>query len=303
MIGGGGEVEKSRPRKRRHLKEMTTVTEEEAALEKELAEVERLNDASEAAAPKREEAVRRLRECAARVACLQSPPPIRPATPTARGREAAAHVWWLRGRIAMALSKRGSAAEAEAEASLARAVRLCPTLSHAWTLLGELACRRGDLATAKLCMCAAVDCAGRADARRRASALRGLSMVLRQLAAACRATCAPLELAVLEDEGLRCAREAVALDVTDGCSWFVLGNAFVSKALSAGATIDELRNSALKAYERAEHYGFSSPDLHFNKAAVCLFPFLLVINSALKKHTECPLTHVHTLKKGTSLLL
>jgi tetratricopeptide (TPR) repeat protein len=216
-------------------------------------ELERLNDLGSSAEVKRLAAVQRLRDLISSSACTglwsaAAPPP------------SGARVLYLRGR-ALSAAGQSHAALAEAEECLARAVKLEPALASGWVALGELLMRRGDVGTAKLCF-------ARAASAPSSAALRGLSMALRQ--AAQQRRLAPEETVALHEESVRCARDAVALGLADGASWYVLGNALVARAVAYGLAIDDLR-PALRAYDRAEACGLASPDLHYNRGSALAY--------------------------------
>jgi tetratricopeptide (TPR) repeat protein len=72
-------------------------------------------------------------------------------------------------------------------------------------------------------------------------------------------------------ESLNLAKQAVTLDLSDGYSWYVLGNAHLTNFFTNAKSIDELE-MALKAYNQSEtHYRYSNPDLHYNRATVFKF--------------------------------
>ncbi|KAM9251670.1 tetratricopeptide repeat protein 5 [Cariama cristata] len=143
--------------------------------------------------------------------------------------------------------------DARAEQALSRAVKLEPGLGPAWTRLGEARWRRGDLEGARACFAGALAHGEDAEARRL------LSMVLRAGGAggALRESLAQAEAAV------RCAP-------TDGRSWYVLGNAYVSLFFAGGQSPEAARR-ALGAYAQAERVdpeAANNPDLHLNRATL-----------------------------------
>ncbi|XP_066579055.1 tetratricopeptide repeat protein 5 isoform X2 [Amia ocellicauda] len=160
----------------------------------------------------------------------------------------------LKGR-ALSVSPGFSAA---AEALLSRAVKLQPELVPAWNCLGEQYWRKGDLNGAKTCFTGALQhCKNK-------ESLRSLSMVLRQLPGR------PEEREAHVVKSLDCARQALQLDITDGTSWYILGNAYISLFFSSGQT-PQLSQQALSAYTQAEKVdstASSNPDLHFNRATL-----------------------------------
>lgn len=158
-----------------------------------------------------------------------------------------------------------------AEECLSRAVKLEPGLVEGWNTLGEQYWKKGDLTAAKTCFTGALQ-----QSKNKVS-LRSLSMVLRQL---------PPEGDAQEQskrilESVDLARHAVQLDVTDGTSWYILGNAYISMFFTSGQN-PQLSQQALSAYAQAEKIDKASsmnPDLHFNRAT--LFQYEEMFSSAL----------------------
>ncbi|KAM9584652.1 tetratricopeptide repeat protein 5 [Morphnus guianensis] len=145
------------------------------------------------------------------------------------------------------------AGRGRAEEALSRAVKLAPGLGPAWLRLGEARWQRGDVEGARACFAGALAHGEDAEARRL------LSMALRAGGAggALRESLAQAEAAV------RCAP-------TDGRSWYVLGNAYVSLFFAGGQSPDAARR-ALGAYAQAERVdpeAANNPDLHLNRATL-----------------------------------
>ncbi|MBN3299768.1 TTC5 protein, partial [Amia calva] len=142
--------------------------------------------------------------------------------------------------------------------SLSLSDSLQPELVPAWNCLGEQYWRKGDLNGAKTCFTGALQhCKNK-------ESLRSLSMVLRQLPGR------PEEREAHVVKSLDCARQALQLDITDGTSWYILGNAYISLFFSSGQT-PQLSQQALSAYTQAEKVdstASSNPDLHFNRATL-----------------------------------
>ncbi|KAM9836410.1 tetratricopeptide repeat protein 5 [Aulostomus maculatus] len=164
---------------------------------------------------------------------------------------------------------------AVAEECLSRAVKLEPGLVEGWNALGEQYWKNGDLVGAKNCLSGALQ-----QSKNKVS-LRHLSMLLRQLPA-------PDSVAhgkqVLESVDL--ARQAVQLDVTDGASWYILGNAYVSLFFCCGQN-PQLSQQALSAYaqsEKVDRVASCYPDLHFNRAT--LFQYEEMFGSALEGYSR-----------------
>lgn len=159
---------------------------------------------------------------------------------------------------------------AVAEECLSRAVKLEPGLVEGWNTLGEQYWKKGDLIGAKNCFTGALQ-----QSKNKVS-LRNLSMVLRQLPVADRDAHGKQVL-----ESVDMARQAVQLDVTDGTSWYILGNAYVSLFFSCGQN-PQLSQQALSAYAQSENVDRAAscyPELHFNRAT--LFQYEEMFGSAL----------------------
>ncbi|XP_069025932.1 tetratricopeptide repeat protein 5 [Embiotoca jacksoni] len=159
---------------------------------------------------------------------------------------------------------------AVAEECLSRAVKLEPGLVEGWNTLGEQYWKKGDLIGAKNCFTGALQ-----QTKNKVS-LRNLSMVLRQLPAADSDAYGKQVL-----ESMDMARQAVQLDVTDGTSWYILGNAYVSLFFTCGQN-PQLSQQALSAYAQSENVDRAAscyPELHFNRAT--LFQYEEMFCSAL----------------------
>jgi len=145
--------------------------------------------------------------------------------------------------------------DVHAEECLSKAVKLDPNLIEAWNQLGESYWKNHNVAAASNCFTGAI-----AKKKNKAS-LRNLSMVQRQLGSNYDEKVANIKLSV------DTAKQAVAMDVNDGHSWFVLGNAFLSVFFFAGQNPAVLKQ-CMSAYTRAEKDSTSAnnPDLHYNRA-------------------------------------
>ena len=95
-------------------------------------------------------------------------------------------------------------------------------------------------------------------------ALRCLSMVIRKV---------PFQndkekLKALEDS-IQYAKKAVALDLKDSESWYILGNAHLTCFFMGGQRYENL-DFALKAYTQSEkRQVYQNPDLYFNRGTIC----------------------------------
>ncbi|XP_035679032.1 tetratricopeptide repeat protein 5-like [Branchiostoma floridae] len=164
-----------------------------------------------------------------------------------------AQVYMQRGRALNVTSD----FDPEALDMLSKAVKLDPSLVEAWNNLGECYWKKGDVEAAKNCF------SGALTKSRNKVSLRNLSMVLRQLGTD------PVDRLKNIQESVTVAKEAVQLDVNDGTSWFVLGNAYLSVYFSGDQNLQILKQ-CMSAYNQAEGdvVAKSNPDLHFNKATV-----------------------------------
>ncbi|XP_028285096.1 tetratricopeptide repeat protein 5 [Parambassis ranga] len=159
---------------------------------------------------------------------------------------------------------------AEAEECLSRAVKLDPSLIEGWNTLGEQYWKKGDLVGAKNCFTGALQ-----QSKNKVS-LRNLSMVLRQLPAADSTVHGKQVL-----ESVDMARQAIQLDDTDGMSWYIMGNAYLSLFFTCGQN-PQFSQQALSAYvqsEKVDRAASCYPELHFNRAT--LFQFEEMFMSAL----------------------
>ncbi|KAK3085322.1 hypothetical protein FSP39_001450, partial [Pinctada imbricata] len=143
----------------------------------------------------------------------------------------------------------------EAEEALSKAVKLDPKLVEAWNQLGESYWKSGNVTSAKNCFTGALN-----HSKNKVS-LRNLSMVMRQLGGAGQ------ERARIVEESVEKAKEAVNLDIHDGTSWLILGNACMSLFFAAGQNPKNLKSS-MSAYSQAEKdpVARDNPDLHFNRS-------------------------------------
>ncbi|XP_067137612.1 tetratricopeptide repeat protein 5-like [Centruroides vittatus] len=145
----------------------------------------------------------------------------------------------------------------EALESLSKSVKLNPKLFEAWNHLGECYWKKGDVQAARNCF------EGALKHSKNKVSLRNLSMVLRQLGNT------PQEKADNIQSGIDKAREAVQMDVEDGKSWYILGNAYLSFFFIANQNPKVLK-LCMAAYEKALRDPVSrcDPCLHYNHATV-----------------------------------
>jgi tetratricopeptide (TPR) repeat protein len=166
-----------------------------------------------------------------------------------------AQVAYIRGRAKDVFEQYSS----ESEQLLSSAVKLESTNIDAWNALGHCVWKKGDLLCAKDCF------EGSLEQKKNKEALRQLSMILRQLRADQDGKTHNIKKSVTY------AKEAVSLDVNDGTSWYIAGNAYLSLFFSVSHSSSDLER-ALASYTQADARGDSAnPDLHFNRATVCQY--------------------------------
>lgn len=146
----------------------------------------------------------------------------------------------------------------EAEDHLSKAVKLNPSLTDAWLSLGNSFWKKGDLVSAKNCFTRALSKGPEKNI------LCQLSMLERKMAQGSE------NQAEIVEESIKHAKEAIALDVTDGNSWYNLGNACLTSFFVTGAWDHSRLSQSLKAYQNAEKDEKMklNPDLFFNCATV-----------------------------------
>ncbi|XP_006191280.1 tetratricopeptide repeat protein 5 [Camelus dromedarius] len=147
----------------------------------------------------------------------------------------------------------------KAEELLSKAVKLEPKLVEAWNQLGEVYWKKGDVAAAHTCFSGALThCKNKVS-------LQNLSMVLRQLR-----TDSGDEHSRHVMDSVQQAKLAVQMDILDGRSWYILGNAYLSLYFNTGQN-PKISQQALSAYAQAEKVdrtASSNPDLHLNRATL-----------------------------------
>eukprot|EP00512_Aurantiochytrium_limacinum_P005475 CAMPEP_0171510682 /NCGR_PEP_ID=MMETSP0959-20130129/527_1 /TAXON_ID=87120 /ORGANISM="Aurantiochytrium limacinum, Strain ATCCMYA-1381" /LENGTH=447 /DNA_ID=CAMNT_0012048129 /DNA_START=243 /DNA_END=1583 /DNA_ORIENTATION=- len=143
---------------------------------------------------------------------------------------------------------------------LFQAVKLHPRRAGVWNCLAELLWRDGDLKQAHDCLLSSL------EQSPDKVTLRNLSMLLRKLEGSAK------EKADHMSESIIRAKEAVALDINDAESWYVLANAYMAMFFAMSHDHRDLE-SALKAYYRSENLetGRNNPDLFYNRAQVLAF--------------------------------
>ncbi|KAH9619594.1 hypothetical protein KSS87_022470 [Heliosperma pusillum] len=150
----------------------------------------------------------------------------------------------------------------EAEDHLSKAVKLNPSLTDAWLSLGNCLWKKGDLISARNCSERALNMGPEKKI------LCQLSMLERKMAKGM-FFCDENEAERVE-KSIKYAKDAIALDVKDGNSWYNLGNACLTSFFVSGAWDHSKLFQSLKAYQNAEkdEKMKSNPDLFFNCATV-----------------------------------
>ena len=167
------------------------------------------------------------------------------------------------------------------EKFLSKAVKLAPNDVNAWNALANCFWKKGDLQQAVQCFQSAL------EQNENPHSLRELSILRRQLGGS------NDEMVQNMSNSMKEAKKAIALDVTDQKSWYVLGNAHLAQFFQMKHDPTDL-SKALKAYQRALGKGKGkgkgeqnesksgtttdttasvlsstvNPDLYFNRATV-----------------------------------
>ncbi|KAJ0450859.1 putative tetratricopeptide repeat protein 5, OB [Helianthus annuus] len=146
----------------------------------------------------------------------------------------------------------------KAEDHLSKAVKLNPSLADAWLCLGNCIWKKGDLPATRNCFTLALS---KGPNKR---ILSQLSMLERRMAQGAD------NQEELVNDSIKHAKEAIALDVKDGNSWYNLGNACLTCFFVTGAWDHSKLQQSLKAYQNAEKDESMkfNPDLYFNCATV-----------------------------------
>ena len=163
----------------------------------------------------------------------------------------------------------------KAEEILIDAAKMNPTMFEIWNELGDCIWKKGDKKGARNCFERAL------NQERNKASLRNLSIVMRQQESV---TNAEIE------ESVKISKEAVSLDVTDGTSWYILGNAYLAQFFLCGQASNDLKCS-LNAYSKAsaDEKVLSDPDYHYNKGIV--FKYLDDYNNAIAHFTDAISIH------------
>ena len=150
-----------------------------------------------------------------------------------------------------------------------------PTMYEIWNELGDCIWKKGDKPGARNCFERAL------NQYRNKVSLRNLSIVIRQQNS--------VSMKEIE-ESVKISKEAVSLDVTDGTSWYILGNAYLAQFFLCGQASNVLKFS-LSAYSKAstDEKVLSDPDYHYNKGIV--LKYLDNYNNAVTYFTDALAIH------------
>jgi len=159
---------------------------------------------------------------------------------------------YLRGKAMNCISAKY---DSKAVECLSKAVKLDPSIAEAWNELGECYWKNKDIDAAANCFKSALSkCENKVS-------LRNLSMVQRQLGTDFQSKVENIR------QSVDTAKQSVKIDVTDGQSWFVLGNAYLSVFFFAGQSPNTLKQ-CMAAYSKAEQdkKQLRNPDLFYNRS-------------------------------------
>ena len=167
---------------------------------------------------------------------------------------------------ALLLQYVGDGKPTDLEDAFAEAVKLDPDNLRCWNGAAKALWKKGDLHSAQLCYKKSLE-----NSRDKLT-YQNLSMLQRQLAKGKKQE----ENRRLILESLSNAKSAVALDVQDSHSWYVLGNAYLVLTFSTDGSEErgQLVDKSLKTYKHAMKVhgnGTCSVDLQFNYGVVCKY--------------------------------
>ncbi|ETW04922.1 hypothetical protein H310_04022 [Aphanomyces invadans] len=189
-------------------------------------------------------------------------------------RELKATAWYIQGKALEVFPEYNPSSEA----LLTKAAKLDPCNSDIWVSLGNCFWKKGDLEAAKNCFESCLDYGPSKHA------LRSLSMVLRKMGTNVEEKTSNIKASITH------AKAALNLDIQDGESWYVMGNAYLALFFACSHSTVDLDRS-LAAYARAEAGGAANnPDLHFNRANVHRYKedYALAVQSFCKAHALDP---------------
>ena len=149
-----------------------------------------------------------------------------------------------------------------------------PSKAPAWDALGHVFWKKRDLSQAKKCFEGSLE-----QEENNKAALRNLSMVYRGLTQ--NSDGQEIDAAERKQNykaSIEFANKAIALDLSDSQSWYVLGNAHLTNFFVNNESTQQLE-LAIKAYNQAEkNMKEVNPDLFYNRATV--FEYLERYNEA-----------------------
>ncbi|XP_014255434.1 tetratricopeptide repeat protein 5-like [Cimex lectularius] len=145
--------------------------------------------------------------------------------------------------------------------ALSKAVKLDPKRISTWNLLGEAYCNNSEQVLAEKCFENAL------EQKRNVVSLRNLSILSRKRS---EGDCKKRKESA--EKGIALAKEAVSLNLKDGTSWGVLGNAYISAYFSIKPD-PSYAYKAISAYKQAEktQEGKGNCDLYHNKYVALKF--------------------------------
>lgn len=157
--------------------------------------------------------------------------------------------------------------------SLTKAIKLDPKSVEAWNYLGECYWKKRDFEMCKNCFEQSL------KINKNKLALRGLSMVMRQLINAPPQKDQQISkfdyVKTLLEESIRYAKESLQLDFKDGMCWYILANCYVAKFFSPfGQQNSAILKQAISAYNQAlkdESVAMLQSDLYFNKSMISMY--------------------------------
>ena len=163
----------------------------------------------------------------------------------------------------------------QAEENLSKSIKLMPTKVESWDALGHVYWKKRDLEQSKKCFEGSLEL----DDKNKI-ALRNLSMVCRMLQTSPNGEQLDAEERKKNyKQSIELANKAVALDLTDSQSWYVLGNAHLTNFFTNNESTKELE-LAIKAYAQTEkNMKEPNPDLYFNRGTI--FEYLERYNEAV----------------------
>ena len=152
----------------------------------------------------------------------------------------------------------------QAEENLSKSIKLMPTKREAWDALAHVYWKKRDLEQAKKCFEGSLE----QDADNKV-ALRNLSMVYRMVEKSSNGEAIDAEERKKNfKQSIALSKKAIALDMKDSHSWYVLGNAHLTNFFQNNESTQELQ-SAIMAYGQSEkQMKEANPDLFYNRGTV-----------------------------------